>query len=48
MKIDTGGNQGRDYEPDLLDDGPLLTGVGVLVWLCVAGLAVTAWVMFGA
>ena len=45
MKIDTGGNQGRDYEPDLLD-GPLLAGVGVLVWLCVAGLAVTAWVMF--
>ena len=46
MKIDTGGNQGRDYEPDLLDDGPLLAGVGVLVWLCVAALVFTAWVMF--
>ena len=46
MKIDTGGNQGRDYEPDLLDDGPLLTGIGVLVWLCATGLALTAWVMF--
>lgn len=46
MKIDVGGNQGRDYEPDLLDDGPLLTGVGVLVWICVGALMFTAWVMF--
>ena len=45
MKIDVGGNQGRDYEPDLLD-GPLLTGVGVLVWICVGALMFTAWVMF--
>ena len=31
-------------EPRL--DRPLLAGLGVLVWLCVAGLGVTAWVMF--
>ena len=31
-------------EPGL--DLPLLAALGVLVWLCVAGLAVTAWVMF--
>lgn len=47
-RIDVGGRQGRDERdsrelPDMMRDGPLLAGVGVLVWLCVAGLGVALW-----
>ena len=39
---------GRNMEPrDLMDDGPLLAGIGVLVWLCVGALVFTAWKIFG-
>ena len=39
---------GRNMEPpDLMHDKPLLAGLGVLVWLCVAGLVLAAWRMFG-
>ena len=35
---------GRHMEPpDMMQDGPLLAGLGVLVWLCVAGLGVALW-----
>lgn len=38
---------GRNMEPlDLMDDGPFLSGLGALVWVCVAGLALTLWKMF--
>ena len=31
---------------DLMNDSPLLAGLGVIVWLCVAALVFTAWKMF--
>ena len=39
---------GRNMEPpDMMRDGPLLAGLGVIVWLCLAALVFTAWKMFG-
>lgn len=50
-RIDVGGRQGRDERdsrepPDMMRDGPLLAGLGVIVWLCVAALVFTAWRIF--
>ncbi len=44
-KIDTGGNQGRDYDHTPLD-GPLLLGVVALMWVVVLGLGAVLWAMF--
>lgn len=39
---------GRRMEPpDMMNDGLLLAGLGVIVWLCLAALVFTAWKMFG-